>query len=255
MVEVDISKEEREQLTQMSKEVYPGMKSRKLNIIAREKRPVSSTLDAGPSETEHVGHISGEDFDDLGPSPTLKTDDHSHDDDFASLNFLPLTSNSNKQNKRRIRSDEEDEDEEVPTTDRRSGKRPLKGGSIANRSKSSQDNQQRSGPTARKSLNYANDTYIVEMEAVAQGDDKIDSINKGKETREGGIPKQTNWKTGTKAKCKKSSCYNIPQGFAEHPAFVEFDTWFEMQGKKDDIKKSNTDNVLRVTYGMCGQKA
>ena len=139
MVEVDISKEEREQLTQMAKEVYPGMNSRKLNIIVREERPVSSTLDAGQSETEHVGHISDEDVDDPGPSPTLKTDDHSDDNDFASLNFRPLTSNSNKQNKRRISSDE---DEEVPTTGRRSGKRPLKGGSIEKRSKSSREDQQ-----------------------------------------------------------------------------------------------------------------
>ena len=115
MVEVDISKEEREQLTQIAKEVYPGMNSRKLNIIVRKERPVSSTLDAGQSETEHVGHISGEDVDNPGPSPTLKTDDHSDDDDFASLNFRPLTSNSNKQNKRSISSDE---DEEVPTTGR-----------------------------------------------------------------------------------------------------------------------------------------
>ena len=114
----------------------------------------------------------------------MKTDDHSDDDDFASLNFRPLNSNSNKQNKRRISSDE---DEEVPTTGRRSGKRPLKGGSIEKRSKSSEDNQQRSGPTARKSLNYAKDTCEVEMEAVEPGEDKIDSINEVKGTREGGI--------------------------------------------------------------------
>ena len=260
MVEVDISNNERQQLTQMAKEMCPGMSSRKLNIVVREKRPVSSTLDAGPSETEHVGYISGEDVDDAGLSETEHVgyvsgaDVDDDDDDFESLNFRPLTSTSNKPNKRRIRSDEEDEDEEVSTTDRRLGKRPLKGGSKAKRSKSSQDNPQRSEPTARKALNYANDTCEVETEAVEPGDNTNDSINEGKGTREGVRPKQTNWTTGTKAKCKNSDCYNIPKDFAEHPAFVEFGTWFEMQGKKDGIKKNHMDNVLRVINGMCGQK-
>ena len=136
------------------------------------------------------------------------------------MNCRPLTLNSNKENKRIRLDGEEDEDEEVSTTGRQSGKKPLKGSSIAKRSKSSKDNPQRSGPSARKSLNYANDTCEVEMEAVEPGDDKIDSINEGKETREGRIAKQTNWKTDTKAKCKESDCYNIPKGFAEHPAFV-----------------------------------